>query len=243
MQASSLAARWSARLGGAALALLAIGPLLNQNGVTAPMGGFIVFAVGLLAGVIALAFALIGVARTSAKSGRSGRPQAFVGLACGVAVIAVLAFARSGGGGDAPPINDITTDIADPPEFVSVLEIEANVGRDMSYPGQEFADQQVAAYPDLAPIEIAKPQAQAFTDVASAAKALGWVIVSAHPGRGHLEATQTTEIFQFVDDIVVRVRAQGSGSVVDVRSKSRDGRGDIGANAARIRALRSALGR
>jgi uncharacterized protein (DUF1499 family) len=44
-----------------------------------------------------------------------------------------------------------------------------------------------------------------------------------------------------VDDIRVRVRPSGEGSVVDVRSKSRVGRGDVGANAARIRAFEQAL--
>jgi len=34
---------------------------------------------------------------------------------------------------------------------------------------------------------------------------------------------------------VVRVRAEGSGSVVDVRSESRVGKSDVGTNAARVR--------
>ena len=54
----------------------------------------------------------------------------------------------------------------------------------------------------------------------------------------------TTRIFRFVDDVVVRVRpAEGGGAIVDVRSKSRDGRGDLGANAARIRAFAEKLPR
>ena len=50
-----------------------------------------------------------------------------------------------------------------------------------------------------------------------------------------------TAIFRFVDDIAIRVRPTASGTVVDVRSKSRDGRGDLGANAERIRAFTSAF--
>lgn len=237
MQASSFAARWGLRLGSAALALLAIGPLLNQTGVTAPMGGFMVFGVGLLVGVVALALSLVGILRTGAGSERSGRSQALAGLGCGVLVIAVLMFARSGGEG-APPINDITTDPDDPPQFVFEAE-----RRDMSYPGEEFASQQRAAYTDLGPIEIAKPPAEALAEVRAAAEALGWEIVAEDAASGRLEATHTTAIFRFVDDVVVRVRADGSGSRVDVRSKSRDGQGDIGANAARIRALSAQLAR
>ena len=240
MQASSFAAHWALRLGSVALALLAIGPLLNQLGATAPMGGFTVFGLGLLLGVAALVLSLVGILRTGASSGRSGRTQALAGLACGIAVIAVLIFAGRGGEG-APPINDITTDPDDPPQFVAILELEQNRGRDMSYPGEEFAAQQRAAYTDLAPLEIAKPPAQALADVRAAARALGWEIVAEDAARGRLEATHTTAIFRFVDDVAVRVRADGRGSRIDVRSKSRDGRGDIGANAARIHALRDEL--
>ncbi len=237
MQASSFAARWALRLGCAAIALLAIGPLLNQTGLTAAMVGFGMFAVGLLVGVVALALSLVGILRTGADSGRSGRSQALAGLGCGVVVIAVLMFARSGGEG-APPINDITTDPDDPPQFVFEAE-----RRDMSYPGEEFASQQRAAYTDLGPVEIAKPPEEALAEVRAAAEALGWEIVAEDAASGRLEATHTTAIFRFVDDVVVRVRADGSGSRVDVRSKSRDGQGDIGANAARIRAFREQLAR
>ena len=41
----------------------------------------------------------------------------------------------------------------------------------------------------------------------------------------------------FRDDVVVRIRAVGQGARVDVRSASRYGRHDFGANAARVKAL------
>ena len=76
------------------------------------------------------------------------------------------------------------------------------------------------------------------------ARELGWEVVGVDPAAGTLLARDTTRIFRFVDDVVVRVRsAEGGGSLVDVRSKSRDGRGDLGANAARIRAFAEALPR
>jgi len=45
----------------------------------------------------------------------------------------------------------------------------------------------------------------------------------------------------FHDDIVVRVRPDGSGSRVDVRSVSRVGRSDLGTNARRILRFLEAL--
>ncbi|MGZ4895356.1 MAG: DUF1499 domain-containing protein, partial [Candidatus Angelobacter sp.] len=47
--------------------------------------------------------------------------------------------------------------------------------------------------------------------------------------------TATTFWFGFKDDIVVRIAADGNGSRVDVRSLSRIGKSDVGANARRVR--------
>lgn len=69
----------------------------------------------------------------------------------------------------------------------------------------------------------------------SLARELGWKIVSSVPAEGRIEATDTTFWFGFKDDIVIRIRSQGNLSVVNVRSVSRVGRGDAGANAHRIR--------
>ena len=50
-----------------------------------------------------------------------------------------------------------------------------------------------------------------------------------------LEAIATSEWFGFQDDIVVRIRPEGTGSRIDIRSKSRVGESDLGVNARRIR--------
>ncbi len=57
------------------------------------------------------------------------------------------------------------------------------------------------------------------------------------PGDGRLEATDRSAFFGFKDDVVVRVRASDAGSRLDVRSKSRVGLSDVGANARRVRAF------
>jgi uncharacterized protein (DUF1499 family) len=71
-----------------------------------------------------------------------------------------------------------------------------------------------------------------------AARKLGWETTTHDAATGTFEAVDTSELFHFVDDIAVRVRPSNGGSVVDIRSKSRDGKGDMGANAARIHAFR-----
>jgi uncharacterized protein (DUF1499 family) len=45
----------------------------------------------------------------------------------------------------------------------------------------------------------------------------------------------TTRWFGFKDDVAIRISPAGAGSRVDMRSRSRVGRSDLGANARRIR--------
>ena len=65
---------------------------------------------------------------------------------------------------------------------------------------------------------------------------MGWKLVAAEADSGRIEATATTFWFGFKDDVVVRIRPADGGSLLDVRSVSRVGRGHVGANARRIRA-------
>jgi len=60
-------------------------------------------------------------------------------------------------------------------------------------------------------------------------------VVASDAAAGRIEATATTRWFGFKDDVIVRIRPEAAGSRVDVRSVSRVGRGDLGANAARVR--------
>ena len=134
-----------------------------------------------------------------------------------------------------PPIHDITTDIEDPPLFEAVLPLRADAPNPSEYGGDSIAAQQREAYPDLQPMTIDEPPERAFLRALSAAREMGWEIVDSDPARGRIEATDTTLWFGFKDDVVVRVRSEGSGSRIDVRSVSRVGRSDVGTNARRIR--------
>jgi hypothetical protein len=76
-----------------------------------------------------------------------------------------------------------------------------------------------------------------FAKALAASRAMGWEIVAQDPANGRIEAVATTFWFGFKDDVTVQVR----GERVDIRSKSRVGRGDAGTNAQRIRAFRAEL--
>lgn len=131
-----------------------------------------------------------------------------------------------------PPINDITTDMANPPKYMTTTR---------AYPGDEFARQQVMAYPDIKPVMLSVPPREAFERAVKAAESMGWEVVGRDAAAGTLEAVDTTKWFGFRDDIAVRVSAADGGSRIDVRSKSRVGRSDIGTNARRIRAYTERL--
>lgn len=155
-----------------------------------------------------------------------------------------------------PAIHDITTNRIDPPMFsAKIMSLrtmdEANPanyigkikpGRDGA-PDRLVADLQAEAYPDIVPIESEMTPDDAFRRSAAIADRFGWAIVTLDADQGLIEATDTTFWYGFKDDVIIRIRRKGSGSVIDVRSLSRVGGSDLGKNADRIRAFRDRLGR
>lgn len=140
-----------------------------------------------------------------------------------------------------PPIHDISTDLSDPPAFVAVLPLRANAENPAAYGGAEIAAAQRAAYPDIQPLTLSAPTALAYARALAAARRSGWHIVAADQPSGRIEATATTPWFGFKDDVVVRIMPSAGGSRIDVRSLSRVGSSDAGANAKRIRRYLAAV--
>ena len=219
-------------LGVLAVLALVIGPILAWLRWVPGIVGFVVFALG---GILALVVTILGVIR--ALRGRGYGPGV---LAATLGLLVFVALAARGRG--APRINDFTTDLTDPPAFKQAASDPANSGRDMSYP-PSFADVQRACCSDLAPLHLPNPPPATFAMVEVVAAGMpNWKVTRQDSSAGELEAVSTTPLFGFHDDIIVRVRPDpGGGSRVDMRSKSRVGQGDLGANAARIHAFQAAL--
>lgn len=134
-----------------------------------------------------------------------------------------------------PHLHDISTDTTNPPRFVAVLPLRAGARNPPDYqPGT--AAEQKQGYPDIVPLVLAVPPAQAVERAERAARAMGWEIVAVAPQDGRIEATDTSLLFGFKDDVVIRVAPAAQGSLVDVRSESRVGGSDFGVNAKRVRA-------
>lgn len=213
-------------------ALLVAGPALGWGRLVPALTAFYIFALGGFLSTIVAATGLVQAARGRGFSG-FGRACALLGAMIFVSLLAT----RPGG----PMINDFTTDTGNPPIFQNAAGLPANQGRNLGY-DPSFAPQQESCCADLHPVQLAMSMDEAFSlALATAREMPSWTVVWNDPQAGQIEAVAQSSVFGFEDDVVIRVRDSGDKSVVDMRSKSRDGRGDLGANAARIRAYVSGL--
>ncbi len=205
------------------LALLGVA-LLPLSGLGVRLGlwpygiGIRIFAAVMFVGAGAALVAIIALLMPRFRAA-SAWVALIIGIASAALPLSYLAQARS-----VPPIHDITTDTEKPPQFM------ANPG---GYDAQ-VGEIQKRAYPQIRPLELAVPPAAAFARALAAAREMGWEIVAVAEKEGRIEAVATTRWFGFKDDVVVRVTPAAGGARIDVRSKSRVGRSDLGANAKRI---------
>ncbi|MEM0930604.1 MAG: DUF1499 domain-containing protein [Pseudomonadota bacterium] len=144
-------------------------------------------------------------------------------------------------GAKVPPIHDITTDTIDPPLFVDIVPLRADASNPPEYDRGQ-TEQQLEAYPHLTPLVMPRPLPEAYAIALGAVRAEGLVLVASVPEEGRIEAYARTPLFDFKDDVVIRLRdAHGVATVIDIRSKSRVGRSDLGFNARRIESLLEAM--
>ena len=191
-------------------------------------GGALVFLIGLVYLVIAMRSDL----------GRN-RNLVIVSMILGLIPVGIIG-PQMAAAGDVPPIHDITTDTANPPGFVAIVPLRENAPNGYEYgvteawPAEKLGATTMEAYPDLKPIESDLSVADAVDRTEDALRAMGLDIVAVDKDAGLVEATATTFWFGFKDDMVVRIVGSGQGSRIDLRSMSRVGQSDVGANAARI---------
>jgi uncharacterized protein (DUF1499 family) len=221
------------RLGLVAVFLMVLGPLLAWLRLVPALAGFVTFGLG---GLAALVVAILAVIRALRGRGLGS------GGTAAAAIAALVFVGLAVGGGRTPMINDFTTDTVDPPVFKQAATLPQNAGRDLAYP-RSFAEVQASCCADLQPVRVPLDPPAALTLVEAVASGMPrWTITRRDPQAGELEAVATSQLFGFQDDVILRVRPDASGgSRVDMRSKSRDGKGDRGVNAARIRAFETAL--
>lgn len=239
-------AKWTQRLSRAAIGLAIAAILVAMIGVTlarydliAKFAGFTALAVGGLLSIVAVIVGVIGLA-LNLRYPTSTRNTAILALILSLPLAGFLVTRPMAAGG-APAIHDITTDLANPPTFKRLKLRPDNltlVGTVANWRAIH-----ARAYPDLKPVRIARPPAVVLADAARIAQAWGWDVALDDPAAGQLEATASVSLIRFKDDVIVRVAPADGGkrSIVDMRSVSRIGGGDLGVNAKRVRAFLKTL--
>lgn len=259
-------ARTGARLRGAAVASAVLAVLAPVGAVVAFRQGWIGLATAdalLLRGtapvlaLVAVALGLLGLAAGLAGLPRRGATAALAAVAVGALVYAGLAQVRSRDA-EHPPIHDVSTDWSDPPmPTVALLarrgpgafriELAPSVPEGPGGVGAGVMARQVAEVnartcPAATPATFPLPPAQAYARARAALRAQAFTLVTDDPAALRLEATARRGVWALADDVMVRVRPAGAGARVDLRSISREGLNDGGANCARVGRLRRALG-
>jgi uncharacterized protein (DUF1499 family) len=196
--------------------------------------GFALLQWGFYVGAVAAVAAVVLILALVVPRWRARPWIPLVALCFALAAIAPPLILREQATGY-PMIHDITTDTFDPPAFVALLAERRKSPNGADYGGPTIAAQQQRGYPEIKSLIVKTPPAETMQRAIDAARSLGWEIVATDTPAGRIEATATTSWFGFKDDVVIRVRPEGTGSRVDVRSVSRVGLSDIGVNAKRVR--------
>lgn len=216
-----------------AVAAAILAPLGNRLGWWDYKIAFTILRWSAYIGAAAAVVSLLGAILARPGGGRRGFGRSLLGIVIGLAVfggpLLLLNKAKH-----VPPIHDITTDTTNPPQFVAALPLRAKADNPATYGGPEIAAQQLKAYPQIVPLNLPVSPDKAFERSLAVVRDSGWEVVAAVPAEGRIEAIATTLVYGFKDDVVIRISPAAQGSRVDVRSVSRVGRSDLGANAARI---------
>lgn len=195
----------------------------------------------ILSGLVAIVLGAIGTLQ-AIKAKKSDIAGTMAGSTLGLIVIMPAILAAVSGAG-APLIHDISTNLDRPPEFVAIkaLRTAAHNSLDRAEPSNLMVLQQ-QNYPDISPLLLNRPFDQVFEQAIALVNKRGWDVVSVSAANGRIEATDTTRMMGFKDDVVILIQKEGNLTRVDMRSASRIGKGDLGVNAARIRSFLADLG-
>lgn len=233
---SALAA-WSSRLAIFALAVAALSVVILRSNLLEIGPSLATFAAALAFAALAILLALMSFIFIW-RHGVSGLGRALFGLFAGIALLAYPAYLAQRAY-RYPAIYDVTTDAANPPRFVALA---AQRPKDRIVYPAAAAPLQRAAYPDIVPLQLTLPLRSTYDVVIGVLNKRKQVLAESTPPTANrrdvtIEYTARTPLMGFRDDIVIRISAVGTGSRVDLRSASRFGSHDLGANAARLRTL------
>jgi uncharacterized protein (DUF1499 family) len=219
------------------LPVLALSILLHRAGLVEYEVAYITLAAGL---AVAFAGTVMALAAFVAiwNDGLRGLGRAIAAFLIGTAILGwpIFEIARSS---TLPAISDITTDPSDPPRFLAVASARPSGANPVAYPGEATAVRQREAYPAVRPLELEANPDEVFNIALAIVERRGWRVLDSVTPRGgqregRIEAVALTVLMGFREDISIRIRSVEGMVKVDIRSASRYGSHDFGANARRI---------
>jgi len=239
LERESKQARWSRRLAVFAAQVAIISLLLHRFEFLGAKVATNLLSVSAFGGLLALILAVVALVRIWGQ-GLQGGGHAVAGVIIGLLLLAGPMWYLPGLL-TLPKINDISTDLQSPPDFEFIASLRDMDANSITYPGITTSELQAQAYPDIRPMVLERSAEETFDLVSEAVSRLDWQVVlkrkpaANRPGR--IEAVSRTLVMGFEDDILIRVAAGTGEARIDVRSASRYGEHDFGANARRIRRL------
>ena len=229
---------WARRMALFFVQLLILTVLLHRFGTLATPAAMNLMAVSIGGLFLAILVAVVGLVRIW-FGGQIGAAQAFTGIAIALVGLAVPLFFLSQYF-LLPQLNDIQT-TRQAMEFKQLAAMRPADANRIVEPDLAAAEEREKAYPDIRPMELERSVTETFDIVHEAVKRLGWTIVLSEPPDGdqpgRIEATNRTMIMGYTDDALIRVTGDDAHAFIDVRSVSRYGMHDLGANAGHIREL------
>lgn len=232
----SLKAVWSYRIAAASVLVFAAAFVWHRFfGLPTPLA-LKIFGGAMLVALISLTLAAAALVNIW-NEGSAGAGRAFFGMLLSLSLLAVPLWSLPNLL-HSPRLYEVTTDTASPPAFDRIAKIRQGQANPVHYDAA-FAPLQLAAYPDIKPLLVARPLADVYPAVRETVKALNWKVIDEQSPdlsrTGYIEAVDRTFIFGFTDDVAIRVTGSAKAARVDIRSSSRFGQHDLGRNAQRIR--------
>jgi uncharacterized protein (DUF1499 family) len=239
-QGTSRLALWARRVAFFALVAVTLSVVIVHSGLLEIRPALVTFGASLALALFALLLAFAAFVSIW-KEGYIGIGASLTAIAVALLLLAYPAYLAAKAR-NLPWIFDITTDPIDPPRYDTLAKARPRDANPVLYAGLATAERQLEAYPDIEPLDADIDTRAAYDSALAVINRRRWRVVEARApdqGRqeGRIEAVARTPIMGFRDDVVVRVRPFEGGARVDIRSSSRYGSFDFGANAARVRSL------
>lgn len=189
----------------------------------------ITYTVYLSAAVFILGMLMSFIKRANSDLAKSARTAAMIALLPLIGLGTQIFTAKS-----VPGIHNISTDVVNPPKFDKVVALRGENTNPLEYNVEKTASVQTQAYPQVKTLLTDLSASDAHARAKAVVESMGLELVNSDVSNGIIEATETTTIWGFKDDLVIRIAEQDGKTAVDLRSVSRIGISDLGANAKRI---------